>query len=104
MGKRLIQCHNCGKRGHYGKVCKSGITVNAVSEDNSRLFLGNVNAGEDPWSVRIQIRNTNVKFKIDIGAVLTVIPEEVYKEITKEDNIDNLTCQQTTVWARGSLT
>lgn len=84
--------------------CKSGITVNAVSEDNSRLFLGNVNAGEDPWSVRIQIRNTNVKFKIDIGAVLTVIPEEVYKEITKEDNIDNLTCQQTTVWARGSLT
>lgn len=91
VGKRLIQCHNFGKRGHYGKVCTSGIAVNAVSEDNSRLFLCTVNAGEDPWAVRIQIRNTNVRFKIDTGADLTVIPEEVYKEITKEDNVDNLT-------------
>ncbi|KAL0962723.1 hypothetical protein UPYG_G00344480 [Umbra pygmaea] len=43
-------CHNCGKRGHYGKVCKSTKRVSAVTEDDS-IFLGTVDAGQWFWSL-----------------------------------------------------
>lgn len=75
-------CHNCGKRGHYGKMCRSTKRVSAVSEDtDDDIFLGTVDAGRQAWTVDIRVRDTNVKFKIDTGADVTVIPEQVYKQI-----------------------
>lgn len=74
--------HNCGKRGHYSKVCKSNKCVSAVSEDTVEdIFLGTIDAGKQAWTVYIMIRDTNVKFKIDTGADVTVIPERVYRQI-----------------------
>ncbi|KAJ8369269.1 hypothetical protein SKAU_G00092970 [Synaphobranchus kaupii] len=75
-------CHNCGKRGHYGRVCKSGKTVSAVTED-SAVFLGIVDAGEEPWTVVIGVRHTKVAFKIDTGANVIAMPEQVYREIAQ---------------------
>ncbi|KAJ8332636.1 hypothetical protein SKAU_G00424250 [Synaphobranchus kaupii] len=75
-------CHNCGKRGHYGRVCKSEKTLSAVSED-STVFLGIVDAGEEPWTVDVGVRHTKVAFKIDTGADVTVMPEQVYREIAQ---------------------
>ncbi|KAJ8332613.1 hypothetical protein SKAU_G00424020 [Synaphobranchus kaupii] len=75
-------CHNCGKRGHYGRVCKSEKTVSAVSED-SAVLLGVVDAGEEPWTVDVGVRHTKVAFKIDTGADVTVMPEQVYREIAQ---------------------
>lgn len=76
-------CHNCGKRGHYGKVCKSTRRVSAVLEDDTEedIFLGTVDAGKQAWTVDIKIRDTNVKFKIDTGADVTLVPEQVYRQI-----------------------
>lgn len=33
------ECHNCGKRGHYGRVCRSNPTVNEVADGTDILFL-----------------------------------------------------------------
>ena len=75
-----VTWHTGGERGHFSKVCKLAKAVDAATKDNG-LIIGIVGVGKDPWSVEIQIRNVNVKFKIDTGADVTVIPENVYKGI-----------------------
>ena len=57
---KTADCYNCGKRGHYGKVCKSTKSVSAVTEDDN-IFLGTVDAGEQAWTVDLQVRHTNVR-------------------------------------------
>lgn len=45
------------------------------------IFLGTVDAGKQAWTVDIKIRDTKVKFKIDTGADVTVVREQVYRQI-----------------------
>ena len=47
-----------------------------------RCLLGVIHSGqsEDPWVVNLCLNKQSVKFKIDTGADVTVIPASVYKE------------------------
>ena len=48
-------CHNCGEKGHYGKVCRSSAnSLNAVTtEEEESYFLGAMDAGKDLWTVQL---------------------------------------------------
>ena len=85
-------CHNCGKNGHYGKVCRnSAKSLNAVTtEEEECFFLGAVDSGEDPWTVQLQVRQKTVCFKIDTGADVTALPAEVYHDITGGHDVKQL--------------
>lgn len=78
---KSADCHNCGKRGHFGKVCRSNGNVHEVAEDVDELFLGVVASGEDPWMADISLRGSTVSFKIDTGADVTAISEQAYKSV-----------------------
>ncbi len=52
-------------------------------ESSEPWILGTVEAGQDAWTVDLFIRHHKVKFKIDTGADVTVIPESTFREITK---------------------
>ncbi|KAL1281458.1 hypothetical protein QQF64_000261 [Cirrhinus molitorella] len=83
-----VSCHTCRKKGHFSKMCKTAKTVHAIeaeeySESSEPWFLGTVETGQDAWDVELFIRHHKVKFKIDTGADVTVIPESVFREITK---------------------
>lgn len=75
------ECHNCGRRGQYSKACKSKSAVNEVAESADGLFLGELDQGEDPWPADIDVRDTNVRFKLDSGAAVTAISEQTYKNL-----------------------
>ena len=49
------------------------------SEENTDTFLGAV--GENPWVVNLRLNGQSVKFCIDTGAEVTVIPEQVYQQL-----------------------
>ena len=85
-------CHNCGKNGHYGKVCRSSAkSLNSVTtEEEECFFLGAVDSGKDPWTVQLQVRQKTVCFKIDTGADVTALPAEVYHEITGGHDVKHL--------------
>lgn len=86
---RDVTCHTCGKRGHYSKVCKSTKTVHVVETDCNEdipLFIGSVDAGLDPWFADLTQRNHKVRFKIDTGADVSVIPAHIYHAITEGDS------------------
>lgn len=65
--QRVWNAINMGKKGHYGRVCKSVSAISAITEDDSSLFLGTVDADEDTWTVDISRRHTKVRFKIHTG-------------------------------------
>lgn len=74
------ECHNCGKRGHYGRVCRS-TAVHEVADCADGLFLGELDSGEDPWLANICVRGKSMTFKLDLGADVTAISEETFKDI-----------------------
>ena len=68
------------------------------NSDNDCYFLGAVedNEAQTKRSVDLSLGKAQMRFKIDTGADVTVIPEPLYLQT----GINNLT---TTVWARASL-
>lgn len=86
-----VKCHNCGKRGHFSRVCMSK-NVHEVAEEyeEEEVFLGSVTAKGEPWMVDIDINERQVPFKIDTGADVTVLPHSVFKELFKDTHLPTL--------------
>lgn len=76
---RDATCHKCSKKGHYASVCKSRSTVGEVEDYG---FLGEVNSNDsEPWIINLKVKDTDIQFKIDTGADLSVVPEYVFKKL-----------------------
>ena len=78
-------CRNCGKRGHYRRVCRSQAKVDTV-EEGSESFLGAVSSHDNtttsPWVVTVWLNDTLVQFQIDTGAEVTVIRTGLYEKLS----------------------
>jgi len=90
------RCSKCGIIGHYGFVCiksqKKEKTVRAVqseqlerpmtvqSEHLQGAFLGTVNAigSDDDFTANISVNGQPVRFRVDTGADVSVIPSSMY--------------------------
>ena len=79
-------CLKCKKQGHFAVVCRSKKVRSVTDETESRsshsenYFLGGISEHEnkDDWSINLSLGTTKVRFKIDTGADVTVIPEADY--------------------------
>ena len=78
---------NCRKVGHFGVVCRSTKSVDAISKhpDLEVAFLGEVTKNDDPWTSTVAMEATGthcraeVCFKLDTGADVTVISQSDYR-------------------------
>ena len=70
-------CWKCKNHGHYTSECKSKVVL-LVDEDC--YFLGAVedNKSQTKWSVDLSLGKAKMRFKIDTGADVNVIPEALY--------------------------
>ena len=83
---RKATCFKCNRKGHFGNQCLSAtasaqeIEVDSGEEDG--VFLGAVgNSNKTSWITKIRLQGTEVVFKVDTGAEVTVISEEAYKNL-----------------------
>lgn len=53
--------------------------------NDTPMFLGSVDTGSDPWYADLTIRNHKVRFKIDTGADVSVIPVQMYYCINQNE-------------------
>ena len=102
------QCNNCGKLGHFGKVCRSRTTpertVNAIHTDAQprdrdedettgqqneeylqdlyigALFMENKN-NTNLWYKTINVGGQNITFKVDTGSEANVIPTHKFEKL-----------------------
>lgn len=65
------------------KVCNSSRSVSDFSEDEG-IFLGMVDADKTACTLDLKIRIWKVKFKTVTGADVSVVPEQVYKQISNK--------------------
>lgn len=76
----------CKKCGHYASECKSKIVrsvdeeIQSGTSDEDCYFLGAVEGdkSQTKWSMNLPLRKAKMRFKIDTGADVTVIPEPLY--------------------------
>ncbi|XP_027143510.1 heat shock 70 kDa protein 12B [Larimichthys crocea] len=85
-------CNQCKKKGHYARMCKTkkrqAANVAAVAEyfhedsDEDVVFLGSVSekAQASPWMTEVTMDNHKAVFKIDTGADVTAVPEQLYAQ------------------------
>ena len=67
------------KKGQCASVCKSRSTVREVEDYG---LLGEVNSNNsEPWIINLKVKDTDIQFKIDTGAVLSVVLEYVFKKL-----------------------
>ena len=82
-----VTCSACKKKGHFAKVCRSSKRVQSVDDGSSEDDVSVMTIGEtvnmvknnSKWKTNALIGNHNVKFKIDTGADVTVIPEDIFR-------------------------
>ena len=88
---RAAVCGKCGKKGHYQRVCKSAkvggiyrLPDTKGSESSDTIFLGCIGEkGQNPWMVNLKLNGHSVRFQIDTGAEVTVVPEHLLKKIPR---------------------
>ena len=86
---RDAACSKCKKVGHFSAMCRSARTVDTVVKNaqSDVAFLGEMDQGDQPWLTKVDLEAvetrtlTEVKFKLDTGADVTVISEEDYKNV-----------------------
>ena len=80
-------CFKCSKKGHYARVCLSRQVGEVVTEDqfseepDTSVFLGEISEDSvraNPWRAKILVNGDPVSFKLDSGAVVSVISEKTY--------------------------
>ena len=80
-------CNLCKKKGHYAKVCKSSKRIHRVDNDSdddiSVMTIGtsvNTFGNSKKWQTSLVIGKATINFKIDTGADVTVIPEDLFHQ------------------------
>lgn len=89
---RDANCRKCEKRGHYAAVCRSSRAVHAVTQqrwqeddEEYELLLGSVTVNTvstrsvTEWMETLSLNGEPVTFKLDTGAAVTAIPQEIFK-------------------------
>ena len=82
-------CHRCNHKGHYSAQCFSKTVAETLVEneefslDASSVTIGTVSGKEQTsWTVDLLVQeHSQVKFKIDTGAEVTVISEKDYQSL-----------------------
>ena len=87
---RYEKCFSCDLTGHYEKYCrtKKKRVVGQVDDSDEDFILGSIteektesiNKIEDPWHAEIQVNTCKIKFRVDTGADVSVVPEKYFRK------------------------
>ena len=72
----------CNKKSNFSKVCyPKGKEYEVEASSDDEYFLGSITSSVDAiedWSASIEVGNKTLRFKLDTGADVTIIPTSAY--------------------------
>ena len=78
-------CHKCSGKGHWKAVCKAKHVseVEEIANGANDIFLGVIGNDTDnnSWTVTANVNGSPVCFKLDTGADMSIISDEVYQSL-----------------------
>ncbi|XP_046391596.1 uncharacterized protein K02A2.6-like [Ischnura elegans] len=80
---RQSACAICKKKGHWAAVCRKKTVAEIDTQRQSEgdyFFLGSISMGGEPWRVPLVINKQRISFKVDTGADVTVIGNELFEK------------------------
>lgn len=86
-------CHKCKGENHFAKMCKRKVVQTVEEVDNSNQLLtvhcSNDVTNSKDWFALIYVKeiHSNVKFKIDTGAQINVLPASLFKNVKCKINV-----------------
>ena len=94
---RTVECRNCKKKGHYEKMCRLPKRIQYVDKISSSAeednwdynkiqSINNKKKKEDFFHATLLVNDVPIKFIIDSGSPVTLIPQKLFKgtsEVTK---------------------
>ena len=97
---KSVDCRNCEKRGHYEKLCripkriqyvdKTTSSAEEVDWDYDKIQRINNSKKKNHYIyVTLLINNALIKFTIDSGSPVTLIPQRLFNEITNVEKMNN---------------
>ena len=101
------KCNKCFKKGHWAKACKSQLKKKVGEvyscpevELEGEFFLGQLTEvdmvegnSKESWKAEVKLNEHAVKFKVDTGADVTVIPPNIYHSLVPKPSLSK--CDKT---------
>ena len=95
------KCNKCFKKGHWAKACKSQLKKKVEEvyscpevELEGEFFLGQLTKvdmvegnSKESWKAEVKLNEHAVKFKVDTGADVTVIPPNIYHSLVPKPSL-----------------
>ena len=103
------QCRSCNKLNHFAKYCRSAKRkVETVEQSESNIspksdlmFIGAIDhsnkteLGADECYTTLDIEGHSVKFKVDTGSQVNILPNSVYKQLKGRSKLAKTTTRLT---------
>ena len=88
------KCLKCGGKSHFARVCKTksmkkmeevekAEVLEVDSEEGKVFFIDSVESGEPPWRVTLELKGSEVSFKIDTGADVNIVSKTTWSRMGK---------------------
>ena len=94
-------CRKCGKLNHFQRVCRSKLSsglheIQTDSESDEEFHFNYkptascdtvIEENTKPWMITLSIKDTNVKFKLDTGADVSIMNEKTYNNMKNKPKL-----------------
>ena len=96
---KFQRCHKCSRKGHFERCCRSVQELDAGFEHYEEDDVYNIGCvisdNKNAWTTKLRIKDTDIEFKIDTGADITIINEKTYERMKRKPKLSRARVQLT---------